>query len=279
MSTTVRNTKEYLDPDKFRFIGLIYGLAGTGKTSWLGSCKPEDIGIAACETGIGNGLLSIAANGFDHIILENLADLESFCKGNVFKNKKILALDSLSAVARTLIKDAALRIPRARGETDKRKAGVPELDDFGVIAGFTQKYLNMLLTCNPTCHVLVTATEKFDKVNENDPPGTESTFGPNLAGQMYTEAPALFDFVLRMRVRPVLANPADAKSRYNQRYFITDKDSNTLAKCRSNDGRGVALLDKEEIFDLKTGQGSFYYLVEKIVGKYREIQAKQAGTK
>lgn len=267
MSLIVKSTKDYLSAENFRFVGLIYSLPGVGKTSWLGTVNPEDIGIAACESGLGSGLLSIADRGVDHIICESLDDLEAFCKGKVFPKKKVLALDSLTAMAKTFIKDAALKIPRARGESDKRKQGIPELDDYGTIAEMTRKVILMLINCNPDKHVIATATEKYDRPNENDAPGTESLIGPELAGQMFLGAPAMFDFVLRLRTRPKLRNPQDAKSRYSERYFITGQDAGTIAKCRSNI-KGKSLLDKEEIFDVDSGVGTFPYLVDKIVKGY-----------
>lgn len=271
MSIIVRNTKEYLNPDTFRLKALIYGVPGSGKTSWLGTLPVEDTGIAASETGIGSGLLTIAEQGYDHIVVESLADFEAFCKGKIFPKKRILAVDSISAIARGLIKDAALAIPRKTGDSEKRRAGVPELDDYGSIAAITARFLNTMFACNPDKHVICTATERWDKVNENDPPGTESYFGPNLAGQMFMESTALFDFVLRLRCRAKLKNPADAKTRYLQRYFQTDRDLNTLAKCRSNNGKGLALLSSEEVFDLTSGEGGFKYITEKITNGYRTL--------
>jgi len=270
----VLNTKQYLDPNKFRLVMLLYGLPGTGKTQFVGTCPVEETGIAACETGVGNGLLTIAHLGYDHIVPSSLSDLSEFCEGKIFKDKKILVIDSLSAMAKTFIKDAALSIPRTKGESPKRKMGVPELDDFGVIGSLTATLLNKLLVSHPESHIIVTATEKWDRPNENDPPGTESLFGPNLAGQMFTEAPALFDFVLRMRTRPVLRNPSDPKSRYNQRYFLTDREPGVIAKCRANNGRGKALLDREEIFeldekDISRSKGGFKYMLEKILDGYK----------
>lgn len=268
MSIQVRNTKDYLSPETFRFVGLIYGLPGTGKTSWLGTIPPEDIGIAACETGLGNGLLSIADKGVDHIVVESLSDLEAFCKGQVFPKKKVLALDSISAMAKTFIKDAALKIPRAKGNSDKRQLGIPELDDYGSIAEMTRKAIVLLVNANPDKHVVCTATEKYDRPNENDAPGTESLIGPELAGQMFLGAPAMFDFVLRLRTRPKLRNPQDAKTRYSERYFLTQQESGVVAKSRSNAGN-KSILDREEIFDIESGQGSFPYLIKKIVDGYK----------
>jgi AAA domain len=271
LSIKIKSTREYLDPSQFRLKALIYGVPGSGKTQWLGGLPVEETGIAAAETGVGNGLLTIADKGYDHIVIETMGDLDAFCSGKIFPNKKILAIDSISAVARGIIKDAALSIPRRGGESDKRKMGTPELDDYGTIASLTARFLNKLFACNMDKHIICTATEKWDRPNETDPPGTESYFGPNLAGQMFMESTALYDFVLRLRCRQQLKNPIDPKSRYLQRYFITDRDQNSLAKCRSNNGRGIPLLGKEEIFDLETGAGSFTYIVDKVTNGYKQL--------
>lgn len=249
-------------------VALVYGLPGVGKTTWIGTCPPADTGIAACETGNGGGLLSIADKGFECVLPENLNELEKFCRGEVFPNKRVLVLDSLSSMAKTFVKDAALRIPRRAGESEKRRLGIPELDDYGSIGEMTRKIIQIIIGANPTKHIICTATEKYDRPNENDPPGTESLIGPDLAGQMFLGAPAMFDFVLRLRTRPKLRNPADAKTRYNERYFLTTQESGVIAKCRSN-SRGVALLDREEIFDPSTGAGTFDYLLNKILKGYQ----------
>jgi hypothetical protein len=268
LSLNVRNTKEFIDPAKFRMVVLLYGTPGVGKTSWIGTCPPEETGIAACETGNGNGLLTIADRGFDCVEPANLVELEKFCRGEVFPDKKILVLDSLSAMARTHIKDAALKIPRRGGESDKRRAGIPELDDYGTIGELTRRLLVILTGANPDKHIIVTATEKYDRPNENDPPGTESLIGPDLAGQMFLGAPACFDFVFRLRTRPVLRTPGDAKTRYSQRYFITQSVGGSIAKCRSNASR-KSLLDAEEVFDESQGLGTFPALLKKILDGYK----------
>lgn len=267
MSLKVRNSREYISPETFRMVALVYGLPGSGKTSWIGTVPPQDTLIAACETGHGKGILSIAEKGFDVVEPDSLLELEDFCRGRINPAKKALVLDSLSAMAKTFIKDAALKMPRRMGESDKRKMGIPELDDYGTIGELTRKLLNILISSNPDKHIIVTATEKYDRPNENDPPGTESLIGPDLAGQMFLGAPAMFDFVLRLRTRPKLRDPKDPKSKYGERYFLTQQESGTIAKCRSN-SRGVALLDREEVFDQTTGQGSFQYLLDKILSGY-----------
>lgn len=276
MSVVIRNTRTLLSAENFRFVGLIYGLTGCGKTTWIGSCDPNEVGVAASETGLGSGLLSIADRGIDHIVPESLEDLEAFCKGKVFPDKKILVLDSISAMARTLIKDAALKIPRKQGESDKRRQGIPELDDYGVIGEMTRKAINILITANPTKHIIVTALEKYDRPNENDAPGTEALIGPDLTGQSFLAVPAMFDCVFRLKVRSKLKNPTDAKSRFQERVLFCQAESGMIAKTRSN-VKGLTLLDKEEIFDVNTGHGGFPYILEKILDGYRKASASQVG--
>lgn len=263
MSLQIKSTKDLIKPENIRIKVLLYGLPGVGKTEWLSTVP--DIGVAACETGQGNGLLTIASKDIEFVTPENLVELEQFCKGVVFKDKAALGLDSLSEMSRTFIKDAALAIPRTRGESPKRNKGVPELDDYGVMAELTRKLLRIILAQDK--HIIVTATEKYSGPDPETGQG-ETLIGPELPGQMFTGSTAMFDMVLRLRTRQKLRDPKDAKSRYIERYFITQPDGQgTIAKCR-NSVNGKALLDKEEIFDPATGQGTFPYLLDKILKGY-----------
>ena len=244
----------------------MYALAGSGKTTWVGTLPPKDTGICACDTGTGSGLLPIVDQGFDYFEPTKLIEVEDFAKGKVFPDKKVLVIDNLSTLARTLIKDAALAIPISGSAS--RALGVPDLKDYGTMAELTRRLLLNLINCNPDKHILVTAHEKYDRPSPDDAPGTESLVGPELAGQMFLAAPSLFDFVLRLRTRSLLRNPADAKSRYSQRFFQTNQLPGVIAKCRAMVGK-KALLDQEEIFDLETGAGSFPFLLNKIVAGYQ----------
>jgi hypothetical protein len=169
-------------------------------------------------------------------------------------------------MARTLIKDAALAIPTSGGAA--RRYGVPELRDYMVMAEMIRRVLIVLIQANPTKHILVMAHEKYDRPSETDAPGTESLIGPELSGQLFTAAPSMFDFVLRLRTRSLLRNPADAKSRYSQRYFQTNQESGVIAKCRATVNK-KPLLDREEVFDLDSGAGSFPNLLNKIIAGYQ----------
>jgi hypothetical protein len=264
VALTVKNTRELLTTEGLKLKILIYGLPGMGKTSWLSSVP--NIGIVACETGAGRGLLTLAGLGIDYCEPTSLADCDAIAAGTIFKDKDAIALDSLSEMNRTFIKDAALAIPRGKGNTDKRARGIPELDDYGVMAEITRKFLTRLLSQDK--HVIVTATEKYDKAREDDPPGTESLIGPDLPGQMFLGSTAMFDLVLRMRARQVLRDPRDPKSRVLERFFVTEKDSTgSVVKSRLNVKPGTPILSPEEPINFDTGAGTFPYILQKVKEK------------
>jgi hypothetical protein len=128
MAMDIKNSKQLLDPKNFKIKMLIYSLPGLGKTQFLGTANdiaPNALGVGACEWGHGKGLLTIADKGIDYVEPENMRDLEAFCKGQIFKDKQVLGLDSLSAMAKTFVKDYALTIPRSRGDSPKRSLGIP----------------------------------------------------------------------------------------------------------------------------------------------------------
>lgn len=263
MALQVRKTSELIDPSKFKLKVLVFAPPGTGKTEWASSAP--DPGFVACETGQGKGLLTIASKGIEFVEPRTLSDIEEISNGKVFANKESIVLDSLSELSRTIVKDSALSIPRRGSDSEKRARGVPELDDYGVMAEITRKICRKFIDINK--HIIVTATENI-KMPDQETGRGEVQIGPDLPGQMFLGSTAMFDFVLRLRVRSKLRDPKDAKSRYAERYFITNADGvGTIAKCRSNMG-GKSLLDQEEIFDLATGQGTIPYLLEKIKKGY-----------
>jgi len=261
LSLQIQNTKTLIEPEKLKLKVLVYSLPGCGKTTWAGTAPNP--GFAACETGHGNGLLSIADAGYDYVTPTSLSDFEAFAGGGIFKDKETLVLDSLSAMVKSFIKDFALAIPRKQGDSEKRRKGVPELDDYGVMGEITRRTLGRLIDCNPDKHIIVTATERYDKPDPENGQA-ELIIGPDLPGQMFLGSTAMFDIVLRLRTRPMLRDKNDAKSRYTERYFITQSDGKgTVAKCRNNVTL-KPLLEQEEIFDPATGKGTFMDLLNKI---------------
>lgn len=265
MSLQVKKSRALIEPEKFKFKVLVYGLPGTGKTEWMSTSAstPGGLGVAACETGLGKGLLSVAQKDIEYIEPQNLAELEAFTNGAVFKDKGVLALDSLSYMNKSFIKDAALAIPRKGGDTQKRAQGIPELDDYQVMAEIARRLLAKLLDKDQ--HLIVTATEKDIK---NETTG-ETLYVPDLPGALALTCTAMFDFVLRLRTRQQFKDRRDPSSRYVERYFISQSDgAGTLAKCRSNEA-GVPLLAQEEVFEIG-GRGGFPFLLNKIMEGYKK---------
>jgi len=241
----------------------VAALPGSGKTTFVGTVPNVD--VAACETGHGKGLVSIAQKGITFYEPENYKELEAFCSGDVSKNADAIALDSLSAMTKTFIKDYALSFPRAKGQTLKRAAGVPELDDYNVMAEITRRLLAKLISIPK--HIIVTTTLKLPQDANPDEGREAQPAMPDLPGQLALAAAAMFDTVLILRTRPALRDPKDPKSRYTQRYFLTQQSDKWLAKSRLNSS-SAPILAEEEVFDKDSGVGGFPYLLDKILKSY-----------
>jgi hypothetical protein len=270
-----RNTRELMDPKLFKFKCLIYAPPGFGKTDWAWE-KSMDPGGIACETGEGNGLLTVAERELPFGVPTTYQDFQAFCGGQYFKGNTTLVCDGASEAVRTLIKDYALTLPnpRASSEQARRSAGIPVGNDYQSMAELMRRELRKLLSQPKS--IIVTALERVDKPGENDPPGTPTYVGPDLPGQLLLACTAMFDFVFRLRVRSLLRDPKDAKSRYLQRYLMTEAHDIAIGKCRSQIS-DKPLLDMEEPIDKKTGQGYPSYLIQKITSAYaREIESKKS---
>lgn len=268
MALVIRNTKELINPDKFKMKVLIFGLPSTGKTKWLATAPNP--GVAACETGEGNGMLSVVGAGIDYVEPTTKEDFETFCEGKIFQDKESLGIDSLSEMTRRFIKDFALTLPRAKGDSPKRRIGIPELDDYGAMGEVTRRLLRKILDQDK--HVVVTATEKYKTPDPETGQG-ETIIGPDLPGELFTGSAAMFDFVFRLRSRPRLKDPKDAKTRYIEHYMITQPDgAGSLCKCRPNQELGKAVLPQEIVIDLATGKGCFPDVFQAVISAYREAQ-------
>lgn len=267
MPLEIKRTRNLIDPKNIRLKILLYGLAGSGKTTWESTA--DNVGIGVCETGQGRGLLSVAARDIEYCELNSYPDFDAFCSGSIFKDKETLCLDSLSEMVRTFIKDKALSIPRPKGESQKRAAGVPELDDYGVIAELTRKLVKKFIDQDK--HIIVTSGLRIDKPDP-DNYQTEMLIGPDLPGQMFLGSTAMFDLVLCMRTRMRLRDPKDAKSRYSERYIITESDgSGVIAKNRLSVTGVGSFIPSEIIFNKDTGEGSFPWLLGKAKQEYEKF--------
>lgn len=272
MPLKLQNTRELVAPDKLRLKILIYGFPGSGKTTFLASSNNPEKNLrlltGSCETGHGRGLLSVAYAGFDFCELNNYAEFEEFCTGVPGKGYDVIGLDSLSWANKTFVKDKALSMPRAKGESQKRALGIPEIDDYGTMGELSRKLIQRLI--DQPQHVVVTAGLRIDRPDADN--GGETLVGPDLPGQMFLGSTAMFDLVLCMRTRSVLRDPRDAKSRYTERYFVTENTGGILAKNRlSVSDKGLSFMPSEVIVNLEKGQGTFGWILDQAQVAYAKF--------
>lgn len=274
MALIVRNTQALVSPKDFKIKILVFGMYGLGKTTFMSTAP--NLGAGVCETGHGKGLLTVAYKNFDYVELNSYNDFDAFCSGTVFKDKDTLGLDSLSEMVRTFIKDRALAIPRSKGESEKRALGVPELDDYGTMGELTRKLVRKLL--DQPKHIVVTSGLRIDRPDP-DSKQAETLIGPDLSGQMFMGSTAMFDLCLCLRSRSVLRDPKDAKSRYTERYWLTENNgSGILAKNRLSVHEGKSFLPTEVIFDPAKNLGTFDYFYKAAVDEYTKYIAAQVKT-
>jgi len=213
--------------------------------------------------------MSVAHKGVDFVELKSYNDFDEFVSGGPhFDGHESLGLDSLSDVVKTHVKAKALSFPRKTGDTPKRQAGVPEIDDYGVMGELTRKMLRKLIDQDK--HVIVTSGLRIDRPDA-DAGQTEMLIGPDLAGQMFLGSTAMFDMVLCLKSRSVLKNPNDAKSRYTEYYYITNSPGNgIIAKNRLTvEDNAKSFLPQEVVLDRATGQGYFPWILEKAKDEYK----------
>src|SRR3990167_8764645 len=101
----------------------------------------------------------------------------------------------------------------------------------------------------------------------------EYLVGPDLPGQLFLGAPAMFDTVLIGRSRQIIKDFKDekgvvVKKKFIERYWITQPDSIHIAKCRSRRLGNEPLLDPQEVYDISDGRGTFPFLFNKIKQAY-----------
>jgi hypothetical protein len=258
MALVRRNTRDLLKPEDLKLKILIYGLHGSGKSTFLSTVP--NIGIGASETGHGKGLLGVAGEELDYVELNNYQDFDDFCSGSEFKEMDALGLDSLSDVVKTHVKTKALSFPRKNGDTPKRLSGVPEIDDYGVMGELTRRKLRTFIDLPK--HIVVTSGLRIDKPDLESGQG-EMLIGPDLAGQMFLGSTAMFDLVLCTRTRSVLDNPKDAKSRRTEYYYVTNNPgTGIIAKNRLGVTGGKSFLPQEVVFNPDKEIGTFPWLLK-----------------
>lgn len=267
----VRKLSDIVAPGNLQWKVLIVGRPGTGKSTWLSGVP--GIGIAACETGHGSGMLSAAHTVNPTALLaepKTFTDFRSICLGTFapFQNLTAVGLDSLTYMTKGFIKDHVLSTFPAKNarEVMRRQAGVPTGFDYGDIADVTRTLLNYLLAQQK--HVVVTCLEKVEK----DDNGVITGIGPDLPGALGTSAAAMFDSVLYLKIRRVVRDPRDPKTAFLERYFITNGDGVHVSKDR-NSLNSKPFLAQEEVFNPDLGQGTFTALFKKILAGHDAASA------
>lgn len=265
MALVIRNSRELIDPANLKLKILLVAFPGFGKTTFI--CKCPNVGVGLSETGHGKGSLSTATKGFDYVEINSYDDFEAFCSLSVFKDKETIGCDSLSDIAKTYIKAKALSIPRTKGESVKRTLGVPELDDYGTMGELTRKLTKKLI--DQPKHIVVSAGIRIDRPDPENLQA-ETLIGPDFPGQMFLGSTAMFDIVLVGRTRNKLADPKDPKSRYTERYWMTEGSNGYLAKNRLSIGVG-SFLPTELIYDLDKDFGTFNDILKRTQNAYEEF--------
>lgn len=267
MALQIRKSRELISPDKLKLKVLLVAPPGFGKTTWIANTPKPLLGVS--EEGHGKGLLSVAYKDLDYVELNSYEDFDSFCSGSVLKGYETGACDSLSNVARTLVKSKALSVPRTKGESLKRTLGVPELDDYGTMGELTRKLTKKLI--DQPQHVVCTATVRINAPDPEERPfQTDTMIGPDFPGSMFLGSTAMFDIVLNGRERICLRDPKDAKSRYKERYWLTENQGGFLAKNRLCVDEAGSFLPTELVYDLEKNTGTFDDIYRRAVEAYTQ---------
>ena len=260
MSLEIKNSKNLIND--FKLTLLVIGLPGSGKT--LMACSAPNPGVAACESGHGKGMLTVVKAGVDYACPSNYDELLAIVNGKIFADKESLVFDSLSDMGTSIIRDFALTIPRAKGETKKRAMGVPELDDYNTMGVVTGRLLRKIMEIDK--HIIVTAKLKIQTPDAETGKGAY-LMGPDLPGAMFLASPGFFDHVFYLKTRSYLRDSKDPKSKVTERYILTQGDDIHIGKSRASiDGK--AILPAEIPFNIETKEGFIPDVLAKLKAGY-----------
>lgn len=260
MSLTVKNSNTLAENYLPKI--MVYGPPGVGKTDW--SSTADNPGFLAVETGDGKGMMTLAGKGVDYIEPTTTADMDGFFNDAcpIFRDKATIVFDSISWFAKTAIKTRALAVGRTQGSSEKRKLGIPEMDDYGTMGELTRDTLNRLLAMPKGVIVTAGLREKLPSMETGK---GQHIIGPDLPGDMFLTSTGMFDMVFRMGVEMIVKDG----QKVAQRYLTTQNDGTTIAKCRPGGSR-VNILEPKLIIDIAKGINT----VPDIVRKVREALFK-----
>lgn len=282
MSLTIRNTSDLVDFSKFRAKLLAIGPPGIGKTTLVGTIAEvvgaKNVGVVSAEPGDDGGLKSIARQGVDYVVPVSYFEALEVTKGSIFKDKQAIIVDGVDVLISHHTRKYAVGMTNKHGGdtgSPRRAAGVPDKSDYQTIGVAGRDLLRAYLDMDK--HILMTANMRADRPGDDDAPGTILTYGPDIPGQLYRGIVAMVDISLFVMGRSILRDPKDPKSRFSQRYLITEPGNGTyLAKSRLSlgDKRLTNVLPNELPFDLETGEGTMPDLFERVRKAYQQEGSK-----
>jgi hypothetical protein len=247
---------------------LIYGSPGTGKTTWCGGA-PRPL-FVACETGVANGLLPLVSRSdVRYVEVKSLKELDDCLKfAATDPDSDTVVLDSVTAMVQTFIRAAALAIPRRYGDTDKRRAGIPELDDYGVMGELLRSRIHRLLEIDK--HIIITALSKFREPDVEK--GVPAAMGPMLPGQAFEAIPGMMDHVFYLESKRAVKN---SKTEY-YRIIHTVSPGVILAKTRIS-GALPPQLAWDGTDDSPGSFQSISHAIREKISSYNEEKTAQGG--
>jgi hypothetical protein len=215
----------------------------------------------AVEAGDGGGTASVEDFGVDYVTPKNNVELDSILSWLSTDTKYAgVVLDSATEAIARIIKPFALTFP-SREKQAVRGLGVPDRGDYQSMGEFMRQRFNDLINITSKDfgkpetrkHLIVTARLR-EKYDEN---GTLLSIGPDLPGQMASNAIGMFQTVSRIDVKNVVVpNPMELGKtmRIQKRVLRTEPEAVSAL------GDRYRILPKE--LDLTTPEGGYVGFVE-----------------
>lgn len=77
----------------------------------------------------------------------------------------------------------------------------------------------------------------------------------------------MFDVVMKLTSRSALKDPRDPKSKYLERYFLTESDGQYICKSRLRNGT-KSIFPNEVVFDADRNLGTFNWFLQTALKSY-----------
>lgn len=233
----IHNTRDLVNAET-RMCHLIISDGKVGKTTLTASLNDltkklynKKTLYIATEPGDGGGTASIEDFGVDYVIPTNKTEYDGVVAALRGDNEYAgVVLDSSTELVARIIKPYALKFP-SREKVAVREMGVADRGDYQSMGEFMRQSLNALINLTSPAymstafpkHLVVTARLR-EKYNDS---GNVIGFGPDLPGQMATNAVGMFQTVSKIEVKAkVIPNPDKPGStmRVDRRVLRTVQD-------------------------------------------------------